>query len=468
MIKVDEHYKIVRYLKSPIIDLGAGTLPSPKALHFPESHLPIVRSGGIKTICVDGIRRSEAINQLWEYIADGGCLISAYELEKEVQQIIKSNFRFQTIMRSPFHVIKKLSGPKGELPYAEKSPAPGQKTVCLVRYGALGDHIQMSMIIDYYHRNGWWVVYNCNRKGRDIYRGDPRINEYIDHEDGIVSAEKPKLSAYWNSLSKHYDKFINFSEIAERTLLREEGSKEFMDSWEKRHADCNRSYFDEHFVRCGLPDIKGERPKIWLSDKEKEWARKEVEEAKRKTGKSFIVLWNIMGSAFHKMYPWSYDVWFLCEQNRDDIGFITVSDVLGSYLEEKKFKNILPRSGKYTIRHTMAIHSAVDAVVTTETNSLNTGLGFNAPIVALLSHSSKDQFPWREYDIPMWPTADKCSCHPCHQLHRSRMSCPRGVINHDATLCMDQIPPTEIYENLMRLRNEYNLSDTYNKDAAVS
>ncbi len=456
MIKPDKHYLIVRYLKSPIIDLGGEPSPSHKAIRITEPNLPIVKIGTLKTICVDGIRDAEQIVPLWGLLADGGHLISGNPLEPEAVKALRGIGKYQVIESEPFLVIRKLSGKGGEVPYAKPVPVPGQKTICLVRYGALGDHVQMSSVIDHYHREGWWVVYNCNRKGRDVYRGDPRINEYIDHEDDIVPAIKDKLGQYMDALKVHYDKFINFAEIAEKSLLRIEGRQpEYNDSWEKRHAECNRNYYDEHFVRCGLPEIKGRGPSIWLSDKEREWAKGEVEEARRKTGKSFIVLWNIMGSSFHKMYPWAYDVWYLCDQNRDDIGFITVSDATGAFLEEKKFKNILPRAGKYTIRHTLALHSAVDAVVSTETNSMNAGLGFPAPVIAFLSHSSREQFPWRPQDIPMTPSVKEVPCYPCHQLHYSRVGCPRGPLKTGATSCMEAIAPGEVYQALTRLRNDH-------------
>ena len=456
MIKPEYHYLIIRYLKCPIVDLGGGELPSVKALKMSGENLPIIKEQSVRTFCVDGIREAQHVTTLWPLLAEGGCLILANPLEDDALKVLRSTGKYQVIEKYPLYVYKKLSGTGGEIPYNRPVPEQGQKTVCMVRYGALGDHIQMSAVIDHYHREGWWVVYNCNRKGRDIFRGDPRINEYIDHEDNIVPADKGKLDAYWNALAKHYDKFINFAEIAEKTLLRIEGrQQEYNDTWEKRHADCNRNYYDEHFVRCGLPEIKGRGPSIWLSDKEREWAEKEVEAARRKTGKSFIVLWNIMGSSFHKMYPWAYDVWYLCEHNGDDIGFITVSDELGAFIEEKRSKNILCRGGKYTIRNTMALHSAVDAVVSTETNSMNIGLGFPAPVIALLSHSSTEQFPWREYDIPLTPSVKEVPCYPCHQLHYSRNGCPRGTYNTGATACMEGIPPGTVYQSLLKLRSRH-------------
>jgi len=62
-------------------------------------------------------------------------------------------------------------------------------------------------------------------------------------------------------------------------------------------------------------------PSVWLSDAEKEWAKKEVEQVRKRLGKKFIVLWNIFGSCFHKMYPHMFDVFFLIKTNRDDIEY---------------------------------------------------------------------------------------------------------------------------------------------------
>lgn len=460
MTNVEQHYRIIPYVKTPAIDLGGGTLVSEKCLAMRDYHMSCLRENSVRTFCIDGIPEEDPnkILMLWAFLSEGGCLISANPIPTEsFKELRKASFMrkscYQILETEPFTVLRKVHGNGGEVPYTKPKPKPGQKTVCLVRYGALGDHVMMSVIIDHFHKEGWYVVYNTNQRGRNVYRGDPRIDEYIDHEDDIIPPNMEKLNAYWGKWEKHFDRFINFGGIAEMDLLRVEGIQpEYLDPWVKRHDECNKNYYDHHFERAGLPEIKGRRPVMWLSEQERQWARKEVDDVRKKLGKNFIVIWNMLGSAFHKMYPWTYDVWYTCLHNRDDIGFITVSDHVGAYMEEKMFGNVYPRSGKYQIRHTIALHSSVDGVVSPETNSLNTGLAFPAPIIALLSHSSKDQFPWREYDIPLSPPVKDCKCYPCHQLHYSRLGCHSGVINKAATLCMDQINPTEVYHALLRIR----------------
>jgi hypothetical protein len=256
-------------------------------------------------------------------------------------------------------------------------------------------------------------------------------------------------------LGTGFDKVLKLSGTVEGDLLRVEGFPNFNDPWEKRHIECNKNYIDHHFTRAGL-DIKGRLPVIILTDAEREWAKKEVDHIRKKLKRSYIVLWNIFGSGWHKAYPWMFDVWMILKTNRDDVGILAVSDSHGGYVVGNEFNELVHNGcGKYKIRQSLALHSAVDAVVTPETWSLSAGLGFPKPIIALLSHSSKEKFSFRDGDIPLAPKVKDCPCYPCHRLIYSREGCSRGLYNKDATLCMDQIPPADVYDALMILRSKH-------------
>jgi hypothetical protein len=269
-------------------------------------------------------------------------------------------------------------------------------------------------------------------------------------ETGIVRPYTVDMNKYWDSIGKAYDKVIQLNGVVEADLLRVEGDPRFYDPWEKRNIECNRNYIDNHFIRAGL-DIKGRLPAVALTNAEIEFARNEVEQIRKKLGRQFIVLWNIFGSAWHKAYPWMFDVWQLIKMNKDNMGILAVSDDMGKYVVGKEFSDIVYNGcNRYKFRQSLSLHSAVDAVVTPETWSLTAAQAFPAPLVALLSHSSPSNFPSRKQDTFLYPKKRNCDCYPCHQLHHARSDCPRGTFNKDATLCMDQIEPGDVYDCLIK------------------
>jgi len=292
-------------------------------------------------------------------------------------------------------------------------------------------------------------------RGKQILGGDPRVDDLMVIEPGVVPTEVGKFEPFLAEMAKGYDEFINLSGILEERMLPREGQDPlYFEDYDTRQVKCSGRYMDAHFEKCGLPVPADPNPTVHLTRAERDWAVTEAANIKKTLGKSFLVLWNLMGSAYHKMYPWLYDVWGIVENNRDDIGFVTVSEPLGIVLEERKFKCVAGRAGKYSVRQTLAMHSAVDAVLTPETMSLVAGLSFSAPIIALLSHSSPSQYRWREGDKALYPAHRDCTCYPCHQIHYTRRSCPRGVYCKDATLCMDSITPKAVYEALVAVRGE--------------
>lgn len=453
MISSDQHYRLYRYLRSPIVDAGEGELVSHVALRIKSTQLSWFKEKTLKSLCFDVIP-DKYIVELFGYLADGGVLITP-NIQPDAIRALRKVFRFQVIRDGPFTIIKRLCGPPGEQPAPVRKPVGGKKKILMIRYGGNGDHLMISPLIQYYHDEGWYITYNVTAAGETIYKDDPRIDDLLVQEDNIIPPLRKTFDKYFADLGKDHDKTISLLECLEGDLLRVEGSTEFNDSWEKRHTDCAKNYLDHNFTRAGL-DIKGRLPSIWLSDKEREWASSEVERVRRKLGKKFIVLWNIFGSCWHKAYPHMFDVFFLLKTNRDDIGVLAISDDLGKYVIGEDYNTVVYNGcAKYKIRQSLALHSAVDAVVTPETWSLTAAQGFPAPLIALLSHSSRENFTIRDQDIYLTPALKDCPCAPCHQIHYSRISCPRGVYNKDATLCSDSLPPGNVYQALMKVRSRY-------------
>lgn len=449
MIHEESHYLLTRYLRSPVVDVGTGESVAYKAIRVPDDWLSIFKPKAIRTVCANSLENPDAVSRVMDPLADGGCLILS-ELSKEARKELAKRYQIQVWQDGPFTIVKRLSGKSGEISRSELTPSDGRKRVCIVRYGAIGDHLMVSPLLQHYRDEGWHITYNCSERGEDIYGKDPRIDNLWVQEHGIVPPDE-RIFKYWERMKEGFDHFVNLSEVIEGDLLRIEGKDNYHDPWEKRQAECSGNYFDAHFRRAGL-EISGRLPKIHLTSKETDWAKEEVHRVRRKAGRSMVVLWNPVGSSFHKVYPWVFDVWNLIRENRDDIGIIVISDALGQFLVGNEFKDLVHNGGgKYKIRQSIALHSAVDAVVTVETWSMIASFAFEAPLVGLLSHSGRENYPRRDRDFLLSPSAHDCPCWPCHQLHYSRNSCPRGIYCKDTTLCMDSIPPVDVYNALMKI-----------------
>jgi hypothetical protein len=447
------HYKLYRYLRTPCIDAGEGDVVCKGALKVGLNNVLWFKDRHLKTICMDEVTKDQ-MELVFPLLADGGSVITL-SIGQEAVKFLRKQYRYQRMTEGPFTIIKRLCGSPGEQPAPLKKPANGRKKVLLIRYGAIGDHLMVSPLIQHYHDEGWHVTYNVSENGEKIYEGDPRIDDLMVQQMALINPDRKFLDAYWKKLEAEYDKVVSLVECVEGDLLRIEGTPQYNDSWIKRQTECSGNYIDHHFERAGL-DIKGRLPAIWLSDAEKAWAKQEVETVRRKMGKKFIVLWNVFGSSWHKAYPWMFDVWTLLKINRDDIGVIAVSDNMGKYVVGNDFSSVVWNGGaKYKIRQSLALHSTVDAVVTPETWSMTAALGFPAPMIALLSHSSRSNISARPQDVLLEAPLSDCPCKSCHQLHYSRIACPRGVGNRDATLCMDSIPPGDLYQELIKIRSAH-------------
>lgn len=462
MILQNMHYLLYRHLRRPIVDAGEGEIVSNLAIRANEGRddLRVFRDKSLGSICADEVDEI-SIATMFPLLADGGVLAAVY-IRPEAIKAIKSKYRYQVFNVAPFTVLKRLSGAPGEFPVPGPKPVNGRKKVLLIRYGAFGDQLMVTPLLQHYYDEGWHITYNCTSKGNALMKGDPRIDDLMVQEDDVVINTFKTLTEYWDKIGVGFDKVVRLSGVLEGDLLRVEGQPNYGDSWEKRQAECNKNYIDHHFTRAGL-DIKGRLPAIYLTDAEREWAKKEVERVRSKLGKRFMVLWNVFGSAWHKAYPWMFDVWMLLKSNREDIGILAVSDYMGEYVVGNAYSGTVYNGcNKYKIRQSLALHSAVDAVVTPETWSLTAALGFNAPLIALLSHSSKEKFSARDGDVFLSPKVKDCPCYPCHQLHYSKVGCAEGFYIKEATLCMDSIPPSDVYDALMilRSRHEHNLTAT--------
>ena len=321
-----------------------------------------------------------------------------------------------------FAVYKKLKG------YANKIEHRGITTkprACVVRYGALGDMIMITPVIRQLALDGYDVTLNVSTYGEAVFENNPYISNIVLQERNLIpnGAGHAELDPYWAEWAAHYDKYINLSGSVEQSLLKIEGRRDFY--WPKaiRNERCATVNYYDNTMKCAGYDIVGTRGEIYLSDDEKQWARK----VRGSYDGKFVIAWNLRGSSEHKLYPLAETVAYEFGKDKSDIVILTVGNENEKYLDFE-----LPwchsQLGKMSVRQSIALVSEVaDLVVGPESFIMNVAGCSDVHKIALLSHSSKENFT--KYFInctTMEPDTSIVPCYPCGQLHYNHAgpTCP--------------------------------------------
>jgi ADP-heptose:LPS heptosyltransferase len=294
--------------------------------------------------------------------------------------------------------------------------------------------IQASSVFPLLRAQGYRVVVNTTPRGFDIAKHDPNVDDWIIQEkDQVPNAV---LSEYWTRLSERFGKFVNLSESVEGALLSLAGDRSW--SWNTKFRDMvlNVDYVEAQHAIAGVDGPQN--PRFYPSKDERKWAL----DYKRKCG--HVVLWALSGSAVHKAYPHTDNVIAaLMLETKSTVVF--VGDANCQILEGgwSKEKRVIRKSGKWSIRESLAFAQMADVVVGPETGVLNAVAQEPNKKVLLLSHSAKENLGGRWKNTTCLKP-EGCECFPCHKLHYGWATCNR----HDdgAAKCASLISPQRVYE----------------------
>jgi|TARA_R100000093_G_scaffold56591_1_gene29356 ADP-heptose:LPS heptosyltransferase len=345
-----------------------------------------------------------------------------------------------------------------ELTLADFGGKRTEKSVCVVRYGGMGDMIQVSSLFPLFKEQGYRVCVNVSERGKEILESDPNVDELLVQETDQVPNDR--LTPYWENLSQCFDKFVQLSESIEGSLLltpqREEeirgervmvsASKYYNLSKEEIHEKCNVNYMERTHDLAGLPHKF--YPKFYPTDEEERRAKRRRKKVKSK----YVILWALSGSSVHKVYPWTDAVMSRILMDRKDVSFVTVGDGLCELLEVgwEKEKRVVAKSGKWSVRDTLAFLDVCDVVVGPETGVLNAASTLKCHKVVLLSHSSHENLSkhWRN-TTSLGPEDYPDYCFPCHKMHYGFSTCNRDKETGGA-MCAAKINPKNVVEDILR------------------
>lgn len=287
----------------------------------------------------------------------------------------------------------------------------------MVRYGAFGDHIIVTPLLRLLKEDGYHVTYEVAFRGREMLRGNPYIDEFIDHDETIPN---DKLSGYWDELKKGYDRFVNLSGSVEEGLLAPEGSREFYLSKDERHRRYNKNYYDYTLELAGY-DVKGLRGELYFDEDEENIAKA----FRKKHRDKFLVVWALSGSAFHKAYPYAEYVADAFLSKRKNAVIVTVGGEIERIIEFN-LKNTIKTCGKWSFRRSALLTKHADLVIGGETGIMHAAGCYDTPKILMLSHSTVENLSkyWKGC-INLSPDV---SCHPCHRLIYTLKPCPKDFL----------------------------------------
>ena len=328
-------------------------------------------------------------------------------------------------------VYRKLSSGSVVVP----RPSTTEKRACVVRYGAIGDMVQMTGVLRKLKDDGYHVTVIASELARDVLKHNPNVDElvvqirdYVPNK-GMVSGN---LVEYWKELSTKYDKFINLTGSAEESLLIPDGKlMTIMSEIKKDHPELNdqnqfynairfvqkqvgdTNYYDSHMAKAGYAE-KGANGELYFSDQEEIMAQG----FRDKYPGRFIVMWVLSGSSYHKRYPYFQQVAQELVIRNPDVLLVSVGDPECALIERSESNRYLPRSGRWNLRTSLVMTKYVDLVIGPETGVLNAAGCFDTPKITMLSHSSHDNLCkyWKN-DFCIAPAKEDVFCHPCHTLH---------------------------------------------------
>lgn len=291
-------------------------------------------------------------------------------------------------------------------------------------------------------REGYHVTANISKDAMKVLMHNPYIDEFMVEDISKLKIKDRSLDDYWGKISKGFDRVINLSGTIEEDLLRPESRDTFFDTKEKRHADCNKNYYDYTLEKAGYPDIKGRNGELHFTKNEHKQAQKKMMKYKDK----FVVLWSLSGSSYHKVYP--YAEYVACEflERYPNTVVITVGDIACQLLEWEHPRTIC-KSDRWSIRESMIMTKYVDLVVGTETGILNAVGCYDTDKVILLSHSSHENLS--KYWENCYPVQADVPCIECHQLHEELKSCPLGDLG--VPICMENLMPNVVLNTVEKV-----------------
>ena len=371
-----------------------------------------------------------------------------------------------------YQVFRKTNNRKFEFEVWKKA----EKACIVVRYGAFGDHIMAQSILPELKARGYHITYNTTERGLEVVRENPHIDAFwMQDPDQVPNAN---LGPYWEAIAQRFGRVINLSESIEGHLLPMPGSIRANYHVEVRRKLCNKNYLEHTHDIADVPYNFDTH--FYPTSQEREWARTFTH--RRGDDIHPVILWPLSGSSLHKTWPYAHVLagWladhtdvvmvFVGEEREVELeilisrAYLIEHDIDLKEVDELTKKGIgaltmrctklnkhhdytrfIFRSGRISIRQTLALCEFADLMFGPETGVMNAAGQLDVPKVVMLSHSSEENLTKHWINATVLKSEGLVACAPCHLMHYGWSSCFQNKETHAAE-CASLIDPETAFK----------------------
>lgn len=292
----------------------------------------------------------------------------------------------------------------------------------------MSDSIITTALVRYLKQQGHEVYYLGSEQAQEILENNPNIDKFILHKRDSI--ESNKLAEYFKATAdaNECDKYIDLCESIEVNLALSPSMPQSKYPKYERMEICSKNYYEETFEITGkktgdygrlvMRHDKNFNPEMFFTEQEEKFIMDDIRTPYM--GKKKI-LWGLSGSSRQKTYPPEYMAKVVAAF--PDYIHITVGDEPCRILEwifthptvKDKFSNIVPRSGKWSIRESILATKYVDLVIAPDTGLLHGSGCFDTPKIGLFTNTSIENVS-KHFKNDYSLQAENVSCSPCFNL----------------------------------------------------
>lgn len=332
-----------------------------------------------------------------------------------------------------FQVYRKRADAKQTHPWQAPKPA---KTAAIARPGNFGDAIWCTSIAAQLKKEGYHVTAYVEATGQHVMKENPDIDRVIAF-DRRMFYDPAQMFHFLDAERPRYDRFINFTQSIESTVLLTPDQPAFHWPKDVRDKQCNRNYVQWMHEVAQVPYVLGQR--VVQSKAELHFAMKERAKVKGRV----IVLANT-GSTAPKWWP--YAPAFCAIMATLGVHVYVVGDLKGLEYTKSEFTHVIPTT-QWTMRESIAFAKVADAVIGQETGLLNAVAIEPVAKIVMLGHSTVENLTrdWTNTES----LVGQVPCYPCHQIHFTHAACPTEK-RSGAAACQAEIKIEHVVEALIR------------------
>ncbi len=316
-----------------------------------------------------------------------------------------------------------------------RDPAIKHAAVC--RPGNFGDSVWATSIAAGLKQQGYHVTAYVEPAGEAMMLHNPNVDDIVVLERQMFWQPGDFLN-YLESQRRKFDKFVNFTQTVESTLLFTPDQPPYHWPHAVRKARCAVNYVEAMHQVAEVPYVL--KQQVFNTEEETIWAQKQRKEFPGRV----IVLANT-GSTAPKWWP--YAPAFCQIMAAIGVHVFVVGDLKGLEYTESTYTHVVDQS-KWTIRQSVAFAKVADAVVGQETGLLNAVAIEAVAKVVLLGHSTVENLT-RDWFNTQSLSGD-VGCYPCHRIHFNHDHCPQEE-RSKAAQCQAAIKIEAVVEALVAL-----------------